>query len=65
MQREIKQLEQIDRRLAMDIKFGLSYYDKDKKEEVDRTPSSLFLNPRFLPFGNSRINQIMEETANE
>jgi hypothetical protein len=61
----IKQLEQIDRRLAMDIKFGLSYYDKDKKEEVDRTPSSLFLNPRFLPFGNSRINQIMEETANE
>tara|TARA_Y100000287_G_scaffold180238_1_gene174892 strand:+ start:2132 stop:5464 length:3333 start_codon:yes stop_codon:yes gene_type:complete len=65
----IKQLEQIDTRLAMDVKFGLSYYDKDKKEEIDRgTPPSLFLNPEFLPFigtSNSRINQIMEETANE
>ena len=53
----------------MDVKFGLSYYDKDKKEEINRpTPPSLFLNPDYLPFigtSNSRINQIMEETANE
>lgn len=61
----IKILNQVDSRLADDVEFGLSYYDSEKREPKERD-TSLFLNPRlYLPFGNSRINQIMEETANE